>query len=135
MPPCLRSPSDAAFTDCRREKKRLPVLTLVIAGAHHPAEMLRPTVLRDDAEAQQVAVTTRDVQRRVAVAVHQRGVAAGHQQVQTHVGLVRYHSQVERSLGGEENRCLLLHTGENNNRKETAEPSARHPPVFGRFVG
>lgn len=73
--------------------------------------MLRLAVLRDDAEAQQVAVTTRDVQRRVAVVVHQRGVAAGHQQVQTHVGLVRYHSQVERSLGGGEIRRLPLPTG------------------------
>lgn len=108
---------------------------MVIAGAHHPAEMLRPTVLRDDAEAQQVAVTTGDVQRRVAVAVHQRGVAAGHQQVQTHVGLVGYHSQVERRLGGEENRCLQLPTGENNNREGPAEAEACHPPVFGRFVG
>lgn len=61
--------------------------------------MLRLTVLSDDAEAQQVAVAARDVQGRVPVVVHQRGVAAGHQQVQTNVRLVCYHGQVERSLG------------------------------------
>lgn len=78
-----------------------PCLTVVVAGRHHPAPMLRLTVLSDDAEAQQVAVATGDVQRRVPAVVHQRGVAAGRQQVQTHTGLVCYHGQVERSLGGE----------------------------------
>lgn len=70
--------------------------------------MLRLAVLSEDAEAQQVAVATGDVQRRVPVLVHQRGVAAGRQQVQTHAGLVGYHSQVERSLVGGEMRSLLM---------------------------
>lgn len=78
--------------------------------------MLRLAVLSEDAEAQQVAVATGDVQRRVAVLVHQRGVAAGRQQVQTHAGLVGDHSQVERSLLGGI-RSLLPQMGENMRKK------------------
>jgi len=61
--------------------------------------MLRLAVLGEDAEAQQVAVATGNVKRRVPAVVHQRGVATGHQQALTHVRLVRYYRQVERRLG------------------------------------
>lgn len=79
--------------------------------------MLRLAVLSDDAEAQQVAVTARDVQRCVPALVHQRGVAAGHQQVQAHVGLVGYHSQMERSLRWEENKIFTAANGRKFKKK------------------
>lgn len=77
---------------------------MIVAGRHHRVQMLRLTVLCEDAEAQQVAVATGDVERRVPAVVDQRGVAAGHQEALAHVRLVRYYRQVERSLGWEEER-------------------------------
>lgn len=74
-------------------------LTIVVAGSHHSVKMLRPTALGEDAEADQVAVATGYVHRRVAAIVHQRRVAAGRQKVLTDVRLVRDHRQVEGSLG------------------------------------
>lgn len=80
-------------------------LTMVVAGSHHRVKMLWLTVLGEDAEAGQVAVATGYVQRRVPAVVHQRRVAAGRQQVLTDIWLVRYHRQMEGSLGwGEGNR-------------------------------
>ena len=71
---------------------------MIVAGGHHRVQMLRLAVLREHAEARQVAVATGDVERRVPAVVHQRGVAAGHQQALAHVRLVRYDGQVERRL-------------------------------------
>lgn len=77
-------------------------LTVVVASSHHRVKILWPTALGEDAEAGQVAVATGYVQRRVPAVVHQRRVAAGCHQVLTDVRLVRYHRQVEGSLGWEE---------------------------------
>lgn len=74
-------------------------LTIVVAGSHHRVEMLWLTALGEDAETGQVAVATGYVQGCVTAVVHQRRVAAGCQQVLTDVWLVRYHCQVEGSLG------------------------------------
>lgn len=73
-------------------------LTIVVAGSHHSLKMLWLTALGEDTEAGQVAVATGYVQRRVAAVVHQRRVAAGHQQVLTDVWLICDHCQVEGSL-------------------------------------
>lgn len=86
-------------------------LTVIVAGGHHRVQMLRTTVLRDDAEARQVTVATGDVQSRVTAVVHQRGVAAGHQQALAHVRLVRYDRQVERSLEWAGDRCVIESAG------------------------
>lgn len=60
--------------------------------------MLWSAFLCDDAEAVQVTVATGNVERRVSIVVHQRGVTAGHQEVETHLRLFCYYRQVERSL-------------------------------------
>lgn len=78
---------------------------MVVAGSHYRVQLLRPTALSEDAEAGKVAMATGYVQRRVPAVVHQRGVAAGHQQVLADVRLVGYHRQVEGSLGWQEGRA------------------------------
>ena len=82
---------------------------MVVAGGHDGSERPGRTVLRQDAEAVQVSAPARHVQRRVAAVVHQRRVAAGQQEALTHLGLLRDHRQVQRSLGREGRGGELTH--------------------------
>ena len=67
---------------------------MVVACGHDAFELLRRTVLREDAEAVQVTAAACDVQRCVAAVVHQRRVTARQQEALTHLGLLCYHRQV-----------------------------------------
>lgn len=55
----------------------------------------------------QVALKAGDVKRSVPSVVHQRGITAGHQEAVTHLWLVCYYCQVERSLRRDRQGGLL----------------------------